>query len=102
MILNLCVDAKKLIQPLSIQPEAMDGAIVAVTVYLLCKEQPTFTKTTQLSTNSTSVTVRTSTLGCVITNENVYLADKERSSNMTAKLVEFLVLMLLSFLRRFW
>jgi glycine reductase len=29
-------------------------------------------------------------LGCVITNENVTLADKERSSNMTAKLVEFL------------
>lgn len=29
-------------------------------------------------------------LGCIITNENVYLADKERSSNMTAKLVEYL------------
>jgi glycine reductase len=29
-------------------------------------------------------------IGCVITNENVYLADKERSSNYTAKLVEFL------------
>ncbi len=28
-------------------------------------------------------------LGCVITNENVYLADKVRSSNYTAKLVEF-------------
>jgi glycine reductase len=29
-------------------------------------------------------------LGCVITNENVTLADKERSSNMTAKLIEYL------------
>ena len=29
-------------------------------------------------------------LGCVITNENVYLADKVRSSSYTAKLVEFL------------
>jgi glycine reductase len=29
-------------------------------------------------------------LGCVVTNENVYLADKERSSSYTAKLVEFL------------
>lgn len=29
-------------------------------------------------------------LGCIVTNENVYLADKERSSNYTAKLVELL------------
>jgi glycine reductase len=29
-------------------------------------------------------------LGCVITNENVTLQDKERSSNMTAKLVGFM------------
>ena len=29
-------------------------------------------------------------IGCVITNENVTLADKERSSNMSAKLVEML------------
>ena len=28
----------------------------------------------------------TTSLDVVITNENVYLADKERSSNMTAKL----------------
>ena len=34
--------------------------------------------------------VRNIILGVVITNENVYLADKEKSSNRTAKLVEFL------------
>jgi len=86
------VDAKKIIPTLIYPTEAMDGAIVSGNCVSACDKNPTYVH--QNSPVIHELYERhgkdINFLGCVITNENVYLADKERSSNMTAKLVEFL------------
>lgn len=86
------VDAKKIIPTFIYPTEAFDGAIVSGNCVSACDKNPSYVHMNQpiiedlYSRHGKDYNF----LGCVVTNENVYLADKERSSNMTAKLVEFL------------
>ena len=86
------VDVKQIVPTFMYPTEALDGAIVSGNCVSACDKNPTY-----VHENSPVIhdlyaqhgkTINF--LGCVVTNENVTLADKERSSNMTAKLVEFL------------
>jgi glycine reductase complex component B subunit alpha and beta len=86
------VDAKKIIPTFIYPTEVFDGAVVSGNCVSACDKNPSL-----VHMNHPIITdlyerhgKDFNFLGVVITNENVYLADKERSSNMTAKLVEFL------------
>jgi len=86
------VDAKRIIPTIIYPTEVMDGAIVSGNCVSACDKNPTYV-------HQNNPLIRDlyerhgkdfNFIGVVITNENVTLADKERSSSMTAKLVEFL------------
>ena len=86
------VDAKKIIPTIIYPTEVMDGAIVSGNCVSACDKNPTY-----VHMNNPIIVdlykrhgIDYNFLGVVITNENVFLADKERHSNMTAKLVEFM------------
>lgn len=86
------VDAKKIIPTFIYPTEIFDGAIVSGNCVSACDKNPSY-----VHMNHPVITdlydrhgKDYNFLGCIITNENVYLADKERSSNCTAKLVEYL------------
>jgi len=86
------VDAKKIIPTFIYPTEVFDGAVVSGNCVSACDKNPSY-----VHMNHPIITdlyerhgKDYNFLGVVITNENVYLADKERSSNMVAKLVEFL------------
>lgn len=86
------VDAKKILPTLIYPTEVFDGAITSGNCVSACDKN-----TTYHHLNSPVIEdlyarhgKEINFLGVIITNENVYLADKERSSNQTAKLVEFL------------
>lgn len=86
------VDAKKIIPTFIYPTEVMDGAIISGNCVSSCDKNPTY-----IHCNNPIIHdlyklhgKEYNFMGVIITNENVYLADKERSSNMTAKLVEFL------------
>ncbi len=86
------VDVKEIVPTFMYPTEAFDGAIVSGNCVSACDKNPTY-----IHQNSPVITDLFSRhgkdynfLGCIITNENVTLMDKERSSNMTAKLVELL------------
>jgi glycine reductase complex component B subunit alpha and beta len=86
------VDAKKIIPTFMYPTEVFDGAVVSGNCVSACDKNPSY-----VHMNHPIITdlyerhgKDYNFLGVVITNENVYLADKERSSNMVAKLVEFL------------
>lgn len=86
------VDAKKIIPTIIYPTEVFDGAVVSGNCVSACDKNPTY-----VHMNHPIITdlyerhgKDYNFLGVVITNENVYLADKERSSNMVAKLVEFM------------
>jgi len=86
------VDAKKIIPTFIYPTEVFDGAIISGNCVSACDKNPTYVHMNHpiiedlYERHGKDINF----LGCVITNENVYLADKERSSNYTAKLVEFL------------
>lgn len=86
------VDAKKIIPTFIYPTEVFDGAVVSGNCVSACDKNPSYVHMNHpviedlYSRHGKDYNF----LGCIITNENVYLADKERSSNMTAKLVEFL------------
>lgn len=86
------VDAKKIIPTFIYPTEVMDGAIVSGNCVSACDKNPTY-----IHQNNPVIHdlyerhgKDLNFIGVIITNENVTLADKERSSNMTAKLVEFI------------
>jgi glycine reductase len=86
------VDAKRILPTLISPTEVFDGAIVSGNCVSACDKNPTI-----VHCNSPIIVdlyerhgVDLNFLGVVITNENVTLADKERSSSFTAKLVEML------------
>ena len=86
------VDAKQIVPTFMYPTEVMDGAIISGNCVSACDKNPTY-----IHENSPVIEElyaehgnTINFLGCVITNENVTLADKERSSDMTAKLVGFL------------
>jgi glycine reductase len=86
------VDVRQIVPTFMYPTEALDGAIVSGNCVSACDKNPTY-----IHANSPVIMdlydqhgKTINFLGCVITNENVTLQDKERSSNMTAKLIEFL------------
>ncbi len=88
------VDAKKTLSTVIYPTEVMDGAILSGNCVSACDKNPTY-----VHQNNPIVHDLFARHGkdlnfaaMVITNENVYLADKERSSNWAAKLCEFLSL----------
>lgn len=86
------VDAKKIIPTFLYPTEVFDGAIVSGNCVSACDKNPSYVHMNHpvIEDLYERHGKDYNFLGCVITNENVYLADKERSSNYTAKLVEFL------------
>ena len=86
------VDAKKIVPTIMSPTEVMDGAIVSGNCVSACDKNPTY-----VHLNNPVVEdlfeQHGKTLNFVahiITNENVYLADKQRSSDWTAKLCKML------------
>ncbi|WP_102399905.1 glycine/sarcosine/betaine reductase component B subunit [Haloimpatiens massiliensis] len=86
------VDAKKIIPTFLYPTEVFDGAIVSGNCVSACDKNPSYVHMNHpvIEELYERHGKDFNFLGCVITNENVYLADKERSSNWTAKLVEYL------------
>ena len=86
------VDAKKIIPTFLYPTEVFDGAIVSGNCVSACDKNPTYVHMNHpvIEELYAGHGKDYNFLGCIITNENVTLMDKERSSNMTAKLVEFL------------
>lgn len=86
------VDAKKILPTYIYPTEMFDGAIVSGNCVSACDKNPTYVHMNHpiIEDLYERDGKDYNFLGCVITNENVYLADKERSSNYTAKLVELL------------
>ncbi|MGK0464971.1 MAG: sarcosine reductase [Clostridium sp.] len=86
------VDAKKIIPTFIYPTEIFDGAIVSGNCVSACDKNPSYVHMNHpiiedlYERHGKDINF----IGCIITNENVYLADKERSSNMVAKLVEFI------------
>jgi len=86
------VDAKKIIPTFIYPTEIFDGAIVSGNCVSACDKNPSYVHMNHpiIEDLYERHGKDYNFLGCVITNENVFLADKERSSNWTAKLVELL------------
>lgn len=86
------VDAKKIVPTIIYPTEVFDGAVVSGNCVSACDKNPTYVHLNHpiiedlYERHGKDINF----LGCIITNENVYLADKERSSNWTAKLCEYL------------
>lgn len=82
------VDVKTIVPTLMYPTEAMDGAITSGNCVSACDKNPTYVH--QNSPIIEELYKRHGKdynfVGVIITNENVTLADKERSSNMVAKL----------------
>jgi sarcosine reductase len=86
------VDAKQIIPTLIYPTEVMDGAIVSGNCVSACDKNATYHHLNNPIIHDLYERhgKDLNFVGVVITNENVYLADKERSSNMTAKLVKMM------------
>ena len=86
------VDVKQIVPTFMYPTEVMDGAIVSGNCVSACDKNPTYVHQNNpvIDDLFTEHGKSINFLGCVITNENVTLIDKERSSNMTAKLIEFI------------
>lgn len=88
------VDAKKILPTLMYPTEVMDGAIVSGNCVSACDKNPTYVHENNPIVYDLFKEHGKTVNFCahIITNENVYLADKQRSSNFTAKLCEMLAL----------
>ena len=86
------VDAKQIIPTILSPTEVMDGAIVSGNCVSACDKNPTYIhQNNPVVEDMFAEHGKSFNFVCqIITNENVYLADKERSSNMTAKLCKML------------
>ncbi len=88
------VDGKQIIPTILYPTECMDGAVVSGNCVSACDKSTTYHQMNNpvvhdlLERHGKDLNF----IGVIVTNENVYLADKERSSNMTAKLAEWLEL----------
>jgi len=86
------VDAKQTLTTMIYPTEVMDGAIVSGNCVSACDKNTTYHHLNNpiiydlFKEHGKTLNF----VGVIITNENVYLADKERSSNWSAKLAEFL------------
>lgn len=86
------VDVKKIIPTFLYPTEVFDGAIMSGNCVSACDKNPCYVHLNHPIIEDLYARhgIDYNFMGVVITNENVYLADKQRSSDMTAKLVEFL------------
>ncbi len=84
------VDVKRIIPTFIYPTEIMDGAIVSGNCVSACDKNTTYHHMNNpiIRDLYEKHGKELNFIGVVITNENVYLADKERSSSMVAKLVE--------------
>jgi sarcosine reductase len=86
------VDVKRIIPTIIFPTEIMDGAIVSGNCVSACDKNPTYVH--QNNPVIQQLYARhgkdINFVGVIITNENVTLADKERSSDFTAKLAEYM------------
>jgi glycine reductase len=86
------VDAKRILPTLMSPTEIMDGAIVSGNCVSACDKNTTYHHMNNpiihdlYQRHGTDLNF----VGVIVTNENVTLADKQRSSNFTAKLAEML------------
>lgn len=86
------VDAKKILPTMIYPTEIMDGAIISGNCVSACDKNTTYHHQNNPVVHDL-FDAHGKTLnfvGVIITNENVYLADKMRSSDWTAKLAEYL------------
>ena len=85
------VDAKKIIPTFMYPTEMMDGAIVSGNCVSACDKNPTYVHQNNgiIEDLYEKHGKEINFVGVIVTNENVYLADKERSSDWTAKLTEY-------------
>ena len=86
------VDAKKILPTILSPTEIMDGAIVSGNCVSACDKNPTYVhQNNPVVHDLFEEHGKTLNFVCqIITNENVYLADKQRSSDWTAKLCKML------------
>ena len=86
------VDAKQIIPTIMYPTEMMDGAIISGNCVSACDKNTTYHhQNNPIIKNLYHRHGKDFNFtGVIITNENVYLADKERSSNFTTKLAEYL------------
>ena len=86
------VDAKKIVPTILSPTEIMDGAIVSGNCISSCDKKPTYVHLNNPVVHDLfEQHGKTLNFVCqIITNENVYLADKQRSSDWTAKLCKML------------
>jgi len=86
------VDAKQILPTLIYPTELMDGAIISGNCVSACDKNTTYHHQNNPVVHDLFEKhgKELNFVGVIITNENVYLADKERSSNWAAKLAEYL------------
>lgn len=86
------VDAKQTLSTIIMPTETMDGAIISGNCVSACDKNTTYHHLNNPVINELFKVhgKMINFVGVIITNENVYLADKMRSSDWTAKLAEFL------------
>ena len=86
------VDAKQIVPTILYPTEIMDGAIISGNCVSACDKNTTYHHLNNpvIEDLYKKHGKELNFVGVIITNENVYLADKERSSNWTAKLAEYL------------
>jgi len=86
------VDAKKIVPTILYPTEIMDGAITSGNCVSACDKNTTYHHQNNPIIHDLYEKhgKEINFVGVIITNENVFLADKERSSNWTAKLCRYL------------
>lgn len=86
------VDAKKIVPTILNPTEVMDGAIISGNCVSACDKNPTYVHLNNPVVHDLfEEHGKTLNFVCqIITNENVYLADKQRSSDWTAKICKML------------
>ena len=86
------VDGKQIVPTMLYPTEIMDGAIVSGNCVSACDKNPSYVHMNNgiIEELYAKHGKELNFMGVIITNENVYLADKERSSNWTAKLCKYL------------
>jgi glycine reductase len=86
------VDAKKIVPTIIYPTEVIDGAILSGNCVSACDKNPTYNHLNNpvIQDLYDRHGIDYNFVGVIITNENVTLMDKERSSNWTAKLAEYL------------
>ena len=86
------VDAKKIVPTILYPTEIMDGAVLSGNCVSSCDKNPTYVHCNNPMVEELYAMhgKEINFVGVIITNENVYLADKERSSNWTAKLCKYM------------